>query len=112
MKTLIIQFQPDLAKTISEQEVISRIESFVARSTVVALHDTAEGDDDGRYISFTFQSEALPQLWAEIQEYLYQDARIGDALTASSIVTCEGSYSWDDYLLLHHFDQREERDAL
>jgi hypothetical protein len=38
--------------------------------------------------------------------------RLGAALRQSAIVTVEGSGGWDDYRLLHHFDDREHLDRI
>jgi hypothetical protein len=80
------------------------------RATVAAL-ESSEGDDEGPYVNFTFQAKDVSRLWAKIQRKVLEHARVGAALAKSSIIICEGSEGWDNYLLLHHFDRRLKLDT-
>ncbi|MGH7176392.1 MAG: hypothetical protein ACREJC_03335, partial [Tepidisphaeraceae bacterium] len=66
------------------------------------------GFERGRYIDVSFETRSLQKLWIRVRKVLKEDS----TLARCSIVVCEGSSGWDDYLLLHHFDSRQKLDKL
>lgn len=63
------------------------------------------GDDSGAYYNLTIESENVGLLWRLIRDQVV-------ASQIRMIVTCEGEDGWNDYLLLHHFDDSEVVDTL
>ena len=112
MKNLNIQYQPEKSPGTPQEEMVAKLESFAVASSSVSSHSVERGEDDGPYVNFGFSTDDLSALWAEIKTELYGDDSIGAALEQSTITTCEGSQGWDNYLLLHHFDQGEKLDNL
>jgi hypothetical protein len=55
------------------------------------------------YWNFDFRCRSL-DLCERASRLALRDKRLGAKLRRSSIVACEGSRGWDNYLLLHHFD--------
>jgi hypothetical protein len=72
------------------------------------------GRDRGPYIdvSFTVAAKYLPKLWSQVLSRALGRDSLGRALRSASMVYCEGSRSWDNYKLLHHFDPRQTLDRL
>ena len=58
-----------------------------------------------------FRTLDLPRLWQAIQESLGFADGWKPPIARALIVVCEGNYGWDDYLLLHHFDDCAIQDA-
>ena len=63
------------------------------------------GNDRGTYVNafFTLPAKHMPALWSLLRKATISHRSRGAALRRSSIVVCEGSRGWDNYLLLHHF---------
>jgi hypothetical protein len=102
MKYLCIQLQPEL------NEASSKEEALAALSKTGYVFEVSEGEDKGKYINFIFKSNDLKETWNKINTHYIAQPN----LSASSIITCEGSKGWDNYLLLHHFDKNVEIDEL
>ena len=58
-----------------------------------------------RYINFLYLSATPSRTWQMIQKQL-RHRTLGIPLRRSLIVVCQGSRGWDNYRLLHHFDER------
>ncbi len=102
MKYITIQLQPDLEPTARKDQALSILtsEGFCP--------EIDEGEDQGRFVNFNISVEDLKVAWLKIKSTLLKETRF----LRSTIVTCEGSNGWDDYLLLHHFDGSEALDKL
>ena len=70
--------------------------------------DVEEGDDEGPYINVNIDSENVKLLWGELSTLITSDP----SMASSIIACCEGDDRWNDYLLLHHFDETEPLDVL
>jgi hypothetical protein len=102
MKHICIQLQPGLNKGASKEEALH------ALSSVGCEIEVNEGEDNGKYINIILKSDKPKELWLKIRSlYLSKPT-----LASSSMITCEGSEGWDNYLLLHHFDKSEKLDEL
>jgi hypothetical protein len=64
------------------------------------------------YANFLFTSTDLRRTWEAVRTRVLANRRLGPALRSSTIVVAEGSRKWDNYLLLHHFDEKEILDTL
>ena len=97
MRIVCIQFQPDR---------IMADEARVRRAFREALPDAKVevGEDDGRYENIMFEVASPNAALSKVLVVL-DSPEVGRAARSSCIVTCQGEHGWDDYLLLHHFDQ-------
>lgn len=66
------------------------------------------GDDSGPYTNITIETHQVAELWKFIRPLLVND----EALSSCVIACCEGDDSWNDYLLLYHYDKAEPIDDL
>jgi len=64
------------------------------------------------WINFNFEGPSVGQMWEMLRSEVLNHRQWGPRLRRSSIVTCEGSRGWNNYLLLHHFKAAEPLDAL
>lgn len=99
MKYISIQLQPEQKPISSKDEVLSLLTSEGFSPEI------DEGDD---YINFNIPTENTKEAWLKIKSSLLNKSHF----IKSTIVTCEGSNGWDDYLLLHHFDESEVLDDI
>jgi hypothetical protein len=64
------------------------------------------GKDRGPYINYCFKSRSPSRVWKVLKSRAFGTSRLAALLRRSSVVTCEGSRGWDNYLLLYHFDSK------
>lgn len=101
-KKICIQIRPDREVSLDVKIIESSLLEIDIQSKV------SEGNDNGRYINYIIETNNLVLAWTSIKFKL-----IGNSLIANTaIITCEGNYGWDDYLLLHHYDKKEIIDDL
>src|SRR5688572_24875892 len=111
IKKLSIQVQPDRASAMKLDSIHSAFEE-IAKLSLVECHQFSQGEDEGRYFNFTFGTSDLRGLWREIQSRIFRDSELGPPVATSSMVMCEGTRGWDDYLLLYHFDPEVSLDDI
>ena len=70
----------------------------------INVESTLSLNDSGKFINLNIKTNNIKELWVKIKKYLQEH----NELANSTIVTCEGSQGWDNYLLLHHFDSKEK----
>ena len=102
-RVLSVQIQPHRSD-IDMQAVGAAFETILRTSELIDGHSFERGEDEGEYSNYSFSTSSLSGLWSLISSSIYSNPDLGPAISACSIVTCEGSRGWDDYLLLHHFD--------
>jgi hypothetical protein len=102
VKRLHIQLQPARSPGLDVAEAVAGL------VRLDALVQVTEGEDDGRYVNIDFKATDLSGLWALVWAELQSVSGLAEA----AIVVCEGEYGWDDYLLLHHFNPKEQLDEL
>jgi hypothetical protein len=107
---LNIQVYPERAPDLDLDNVLGLF-SDAAQMADAELTMSA-GNDDGPYVNYDFLSGDLPWLWEVLQNEVFSDDILGPQLALAAIVTCQGSKGWDNYLLLHHYDQNFELDTL
>jgi hypothetical protein len=113
LRTLTVQVQPELAKSSELTAIKNALEAIARRTHLVEHLDFREGGEDGgRYLNFSYRTNNLPTLWAEIRRMVLSDPLIGEGASQAIIVVCEGDHGWDDYLLLYHFDQSVKLDKI
>jgi hypothetical protein len=103
MKRVNIQLQPARSPRLDMRAAAESLRGLQDGSTL------SQGEDAGRpYVNIGFEAPDPAKLWAAIREQL----RAYPELAAAAIVVCQGEHSWDEYLLLHHFDPCQALDAL
>ena len=114
MRTLSVQFQPMRSPRLSAKRVLALLAESVAIDPSVLRFEVHKGNDRGPYVNYHFvgQNRALPGIWWLIKRRALQHRSIGAALRRGSMVTCQGSRGWDNYLLLHHFNPKVPLDVL
>ncbi len=112
MKTLTVQIREGLAAGFDAEQAVGRLVALVGQQLPAADADAtrAEVSRSEGCVNVNFRTPDLTGLWHAIQGELglaeVSKPPIADAL----IVVCEGQYGWDDYRLLHHFDDFETLD--
>lgn len=106
MKCLSIQLQPEIDLSHEAGELLELVRG------IGRFPEVDKGNDDGVYINMNFFTEDAPSLWSELRQKVLGHSDLGAWIKKVSIVVCEGDYGWDDYLLLHHFDENEKVDEL
>ncbi|MBI1424123.1 MAG: hypothetical protein GC149_11695 [Gammaproteobacteria bacterium] len=102
MKNLCIQLHPELNEAASKEEALQALNGVGCKTEV------RECNDNGQYINFILKSDNLKELWLKIKSLYLTKPNLASA----SIITCEGSEGWNNYMLLHHFDKSEELNEL
>ena len=112
MRVICIQFQPERASDLNPIAVAELLKIVGSNEPLVSQVQVTEGDADGPYINATYSTTDPASLWAAVREQVLEHAVLGPALCRSVIITCMGDSGWDDYRLLHHFDEAEPLDEL
>ena len=97
-----IQFQPDLVEKLDMPKFKANLEAENIDFSIT------KGNDEGEYINYDFSSTNPKESWGILKRIFGEDKK----LIKSSIVCCEGSNGWDDYLLLSHYDHNEKLDEI
>ena len=107
MRVLNVQVQPARSRSLDIEVVQRSLRALGARKPLVSSFWESAGWDDGRYINFNYRctNRNLGQLWTTLRRGALGRSAFAKHLRAASIVVCQGSRGWDDYLLLHHFDR-------
>jgi hypothetical protein len=102
MGCLSIQIQPDLVSSINSDGITSFLNNEGYSPEIT------EGYDSGAFINLNIKTHNVKVLWVKIEKYLKNHSELFNC----TIITCEGSQGWDNYLLLHHFDSTEKFDEI
>jgi hypothetical protein len=86
--------------------------AIAANSSLVAKHRFSNGNDNGEYFNFDFDTPSPAALWAQIGESIYDASAAGQMVREASMAICTGHNGWDDYLLIHHWDPAEDLDEV
>ena len=111
MKCLHIQIQPELCTEVAAlpiDEHITAIEAVANAHDANSVVEVQHGDDNGAYTNINIYSDDPASLWHAIGNTIVNDQHWASA----TIVCCEGDDGWDDYYLLHHFDETQQIDTL
>lgn len=114
MKTLTVQIQAGLAGAHEIEHAIGQLlalagEKLAALGAEAPRVERHPGQD---WINVNFRARDTGGLWHAIQEKLGLAQGNRPPIANALIVVCEGEYGWDDYQLLHHFDEFETPDVL
>ena len=111
MRCLHIQLQPELctgdaARHIDEH--ITAMEEVANAHDANSVVDVQHGDDNGAYTNINIYSDDAASLWIAISGTITNN----QCWASATIVCCEGDNGWEDYYLLHHFDETQQIDTL
>ncbi len=109
MYTLCCQIQIDRLETLTEDRIVCLCHNLSDKMRSITFET---GDDNGRYVNLFIDSDDAADAWSLIRTSLLSDRLIGVEMRRASIVTMTGQHGWDDYLLLHHFDQTQTLDNI
>ena len=104
MGSLCIQIQFEIAPELDMTRVRKIAEDVASDKTLVSNFSIDFSNDKGVYSNLVFETAQKEKLWRLLQSAMYNDENVGPSLSRSTIVTCDGSDGWDNYLLLYHFD--------
>ena len=110
MRCLSIQLQPELYTGDAARHIDEHV---TAVKTIANAHDAnsvvevQHGYDNGAYTNININTDDPASLWNAISETITNDK----SWASATIVCCEGDDGWDDYYLLHHFDETQQTDT-
>ncbi|MGJ5175102.1 hypothetical protein ACQR16_10990 [Bradyrhizobium oligotrophicum] len=111
MTELCLQVYPHRSPELDIPALISECERLSVENRLISRFWHNDGFDQHAYLNLAFETGCPKFLWHLLSERLYGAGALGQLLSASSIVTCQGQSGWDDYLLLHHYDAEQRYDA-
>jgi len=111
MKILCFQVQPKRSRGI-DLDAVAALMARIAMSSEIHEFTIQRGLGKNPWVNFLFTSAAVARTWSRLKSGAITHSRLGAKLRRSSIVTCQGSRGWDNYRLLHHFDNRQPLDML
>ena len=85
---------------------------MAADNPLVSTYRFSNGNDDGDYLNFDFDTPHPAALWDQIQGAIYDASPFGQEVCQSSMAICTGRNGWEDYLLIHHWDPEEDLDEV
>jgi hypothetical protein len=109
MTDFCIQLHPDRAGDIGLAPIIARIESVVSASPLVRRFAVVDGEG---FSNLMLQTDEPSALWTLLRAKFFADDAADRPLRRCSMVLCEGLRGWDDYRILHHFDETQPLDPL
>ena len=107
MRGLAVQVDVDKL-TGNADALVARLRA-AAESAGFEFINEVRGNDNGPYVNMNFAAVDYIAGWSQLRR-LFDDPDVGRQLAAATIIVCEGRESWNDYLLLHHFDPGEKVD--
>jgi hypothetical protein len=107
-----MQFQARLAPRLSVEMVTILLALTAASDSNVAQFSVRRGRRPAQWINYHFTTRSVGPLWKRLHTKALHHRKHGLAPRKSTIVTCEGSRGWDNYLLLHHFRFGQPLDRL
>ena len=110
-KVLHVQIQLAREPSLDEARLMDLLLGLGRRECARRVSQS-KGEDDGRWIGFSYNTGNLGQVWSAVRETVLGDAVVGALVARAAIVVCQGDAGWDDYLLLHHFDPLQPLDQL
>src|SRR5438552_12603617 len=110
MKTICLQFQPKRAPKVSITSASALMLRIALAHEGVRQFTVQRGLAGSEYINYLFVCRRIESIWRAIRVKALQHRQVGSSLRRACIATAEGSRGWDDYVLLHHFDPRQNPD--
>jgi|GEM_PF-1997126 len=112
MKIIAIQFHPNRVPELKMKQVVEFFRSLAYKSKKIDDIRVVYGlSRRKKYVDIYYKTKNLKDAWSEIKEKMLNQKEQGSSLRRGLIIVCEGTYSWDDYLLLYHFDKKQKLDS-
>ncbi|HEY5994535.1 MAG TPA: hypothetical protein VIU46_08050 [Gallionellaceae bacterium] len=114
MRTLTVQIQEGLAPAPEAEHAVSQLLELAREKLPAPGAETISAEKiagDG-CINLNFRTPDITGLWHAIQDKLGLAGSEKPPIANALVVVCEGEFGWDDYRLLHHFDDYETPDGL
>src|SRR2546423_15490080 len=112
MRTLSVQFQPRRSPGLAARSVTTLMARIAMSVAELREFTVRRGTDRGPYLNYLFTCRSPRRIWKVLRSRALAHRRLGPGLRRATIVTCQGSRGWDNYLLLHHFDPRLSLDRM
>lgn len=115
MTDFCIQIHPDRSRDLDLARVLSVCERLADDKDLVRRFAFVERPGEGsepRHVNLIFDTDRPADLWLCLRGRLYRCPALGRAMQMSSMAMCEGEHGWRDYLLLYHYDPREQLHSL
>ncbi|SRR6266480_665765 len=112
MRVICFQFQPRRSAALKVEAVTTLLARIAMSASDVREFTVQRGNDRGLYINYSFTSRSPRRIWSTLRSRALAHRKLGPGLRRATIITCQGSRGWDNYLLLHHFDQRQSLDRM
>jgi hypothetical protein len=106
-----VQFQPRRSGGLTP-DIISELMLRIALNTGVRAFSVERSPARNSYLNFLFTSATAARTWRALRRQVLNHRNLGERIRGSTIVTCEGTRGWDNYLLLHHFHPKQRLDKL
>jgi hypothetical protein len=103
-----IQVQPQRVPRLRLAAADAALRELAKNKKLVRRFSFASGNDHGIYMNYSYVCDFPYKLWKALLKGPLRSLHFRSA----SMVVCEGSNGWDNYLLLHHFDRRLKLDTL
>lgn len=112
MKILSVQIQPDLQPNVDFDAKVLELQGLAQGASFVEKVSVESGLKGGRFVNVNFHTSDVTRLWTLIRSSLGLRSRNAAPLSRAIIVVSEGEDGWNDYRLLHHFDDGARIDKL
>jgi hypothetical protein len=111
MRTLCLQFQTERAPKVSVAH-LSALMLRIALAEKGIREFTVQRSHSKKYINYLFVGSSVGGMWSAVRVRALHHKLLGASLRRACITTAEGSHGWHNYVLLHHFDQKQALDKL
>jgi hypothetical protein len=102
-----LQFNPRITE--SRAVYVTALTRMIENSTDITGSIWSDGDKKGSYVNLNVMVERPLAFWRFLMRQITSNPT--SLIPQIMIATCQGKAGWDDYLLLHHFDQKVQLDT-
>ncbi len=110
MKTLTVQIRAGLAAAHEVEHATGQLLALAGEKLGAEAPSVERNPGEG-WVSVNFRTQDPAGLWHAIRDKLGLAQAHQPPIASALIVVCQGEYGWDDYRLLHHFDELETPDV-
>ena len=109
MRTFCFQIQLDRLDVMTRDDVAMILDRLGSQWPEKM---SSNWDDVEQYVNLMVESKDPSGTWQRAKWPMVDSKIPGGEIRNALIVTATGENGWDDYLLLHHYDNSEQIDAL
>lgn len=106
--TFLLQVYPARFEFMTERDVrdiVDRLKQHWPEHITVTTKD-----DDGRCVIIAFESNQPDETWGRLKRSFVGAKLPGSEFRKASVITVMGDEGWNDFLLLHHYDETKSLD--